>query len=208
MPNRTVQIFEDDIIVQNSVDGSGLTIFDDGANRVVQVIAEGPRGPIGPQGPAGFSGAGEPFYVITSGSLYATTSSLSLMAFISSSILPWTGSNGQCTFDLGSVRHPWRGVYVSESIFIIKSGSVLVELKGSSNTLEIGQSSITTSSFGFEFPLFSRRASDQQTMSIRSASVSVSFDSDGAFLIPSFDYLPTPKLGALFVSGSDLYVGL
>lgn len=208
MPDRTLTIFENDIIVQRVVDSSGIDIFDDGANRVIEIITEGPRGPIGPQGPAGFSGAGEPFYVVTSGSLYATTASLAILSSFSSSILPLTGSTGHTPFTLGSIFQPWKSVYTSESIFIVKSGSVLVELKGSQNTLEIGQSKISTSSFGFDTSIISRISNNQQTFTITSASVSTSIDTSGRFVLPSFEYLPSPVLGGLFVSGSDLYIGL
>ena len=207
MPERTLTIYEEDIVVERIVDSSGVEIIDDGANRVIEIFAEGPRGPVGPQGPAGFSGAGEPFYVITSGSLYATTASLALLASVSSSMIPWTSSVGT-TFDVGSLFAPWRSVYVSESIFIVKSGSVLVELKGSQNTLEIGQSKIATASFGFENPVISRVASGQQTMTVKSGSISASFDESGQLLVPSFDYTPIVKYGSLFVSGSDLFIGL
>lgn len=208
MPERTITIFEEDIIVERVLDSSGIDIIDDSSNRIIEIITEGPRGPQGPQGPAGYSGAGEPFYVIISGSLYATTASLALFASISSSINPWTGSNGQTPFSLGTLGQPWKSVYVSESIFIVKSGSVLVELKGSANTLEVGQSKISTSSFGFDNPLILRISSNQQTFNIISASVSTSIDQSGRFILPNFDYTPLPTLGALFVSGSNLYIGL
>ena len=206
--NRTITIFEENVIVQNTLDSSGIEIIDDGANRVVEIITEGPRGPRGIQGPPGFSGAGEPFYVITSGSLYATTASLAILAHFSSSLLPWTGSFSQTAFDIGSLSHPWRSVYVSESIFIIKSGSVLVELKGSENTLEIGSSKISTSSFGFENNVINRLSTDQQTLLVQSASVSMSFNSKGVFIIPEFEFLPPVYLGGLIESGSQLFVGL
>lgn len=203
MPNRTLTIYEEDIIVDRIVDSSGIDIFDDGANRIIEIFAEGPRGPIGPQGPAGFSGAGEPFYVITSGSLYATTASLAFLATISSSLVPW-GS----TFDVGSTANPWRSVYVSESIVIIKSGSVLATIKASPDTIEIGQSKISTSSFGFDNPVLSRISGDQQTLVMKSGSVSMSFDSSGLFNIPVFSYTPSISVGSLFVSGSELFIGL
>lgn len=206
MPERTIHIYEDEVVVQSVVDARGVDIIDDGANRVIEVIAEGPRGPVGPQGPAGFSGAGEPFFVVLSGSLYATTASLANLAYFSSSLNPWT-TGGSTTFDVGSVLTPWRRVYVSESIFIVKSGSALVEIRGSENAIDIGYSRISTSSFGFEFPLFTRRASNQQTLTVQSASVSMSFDSSGVFSVPSFGSLPPPVFGGLVMFAGDLYVG-
>lgn len=207
MPERTLTIYEEDVLVERIVDSSGIDVIDDGANRVIEIFAEGPAGPVGSQGPAGFSGAGEPFYVVTSGSLYATTASLALLASVSSSIIPWTSSFGT-TFDVGSLFAPWRSVYVSESIFIVKSCSVLVELKGSQNTLEIGRSKIATASFGFENPVISRVTTGQQTMVVNSGSISASFDESGQLLVPSFEYAPIVKYGSLFVSGSDLFIGL
>lgn len=206
MSQRTITIFEEDIRVDRVVDSSGIDIVDDGANRIIEIVSEGPRGPVGPQGPAGFSGAGEPFYVITSGSLYATTASLATFAYFSSSLNPTTVS-GLTTFDLGSVSTPWRRFYVSESIFIVKQGIGLVEIRGSDNAVDIGYSRIATGSFGFDSPVVSRLATNQQTMQITSASVSMSFGTTGVFSVPSFGVLPSPVDGGLVMMGSDLYFG-
>jgi len=72
-----------------------------GQSETVVIYEPGPRGSVGPQGPQGFSGAGEPFFVIQSGSLYATTASIAFGAYISSSLLPWSGG-----FDIGSLQYP------------------------------------------------------------------------------------------------------
>lgn len=206
MSQRTITIFEEDVQVERVVDSYGIDIVDDGANKIIEIIAEGPRGPVGPQGPAGFSGAGEPFYVITSGSLYATTASLANFAYFSSSLNPTT-VGGLTTFDLGGISNPWRRLYVSESIFIVKQGVGLVEIRGSENTVEIGHSKVSTGSFGFENAIISRTATNQQTFQIASASVSMSFGDTGVFSVPAFGSLPSPVDGGLIMVGSDLYFG-
>ena len=208
MPERTLTIFEDDIIVERIVDSSGIDIVDDGANRIIEIYTEGPRGQRGIRGETGYSGAGEPFYVVTSGSLYATTASLAILSSFSSSLIPSTGSYYDTTHDLGSINQSWRRVYVSESIFIVKSGSVLVELRGSENTLEIGQSKITTSSFGFDLPMFRRVSSTQQTMTVLSGSVSASFNLNGIFVVSEFNSLPSPVSGGIIKSGSAFFFGI
>ena len=177
--------------------------------EVVKIFEQGIQGPPGPRGPQGYSGAGEPFYIITSGSLFATTSSLALFGSFSSSLVPWTGSSYNTTFDLGNIRQPWRNVYVSESIFIVKNGANLVTLRGSENVLEVGQSQISTSSFGFDnFKTINRISSVQQTYLFASQSVSSSFNEYGVFVLPDFQYLPTVAVGGLIKSGSDLFFGI
>ena len=206
--SKKVYVYEEqfpEIEVVTGIDRS-LRVY--GEDSVVRIYEPGPQGPIGPQGPQGFSGAGEPFYVITSGSLYATTASLAIFSQFSSSLLPWTSSLSYNTFDLGSQNHSWRGIYVSESIFIVKSGSILVQLRGSENTLEVGQSKISTSSFGFDSYIIKRIQDNQQIFLIQSASVSHSINQDGVFSVGDFNSLPTPIPGGIVKSGSDFYFGI
>lgn len=205
MSQRTITIFEEDIRVDRVVDAYGIDIVDD-SNRIIEIITEGPRGPRGDRGEVGYSGAGEPFYVVVSGSLYATTSSLATFGFFSSSLNP-TSVGGFTTFDLGGLNTPWRSLYVSESIFIVKQGIGLVEIRGSENAVDIGNSRITTGSFGFESPIISREAIGQQIMQVSSASVSMSFDDSGVFSIPSFSTLPSPVVGGLIMINNELYFG-
>lgn len=188
---------------------SSLCVF--GEDPVVTIYEpgiQGAKGDKGDRGETGYSGAGEPFFVITSGSLYATTGSLAIFANFSSSLLPYTSSFGT-TFDLGSQSSPWRNVYVSESIFIVKNNIHLVSIRGSENTIEIGDSRITTSSFGFDsIKNLTKIASDQQTFLVRSASVSTSFNSNGVFVLPDFNFLPPIVVGGLIKSGSNLFFGM
>lgn len=206
--SKKVYVYEEqfpEIEVVTGIDRS-LRIY--GEDSVVRIYEPGAQGPPGPQGPQGFSGAGEPFYVITSGSLYATTASLANFASFSSSLLPWTRSLSETTFDLGSLFQPWRKVFVGESIGFVKSGSLFVEIKASQNQIEIGQSIITTSSFGFDNYIVKRITSDQQQFLIQSASVSHSINSQGVFSVGDFDYLPTPIPGGIIKSGSNFYFGI
>ena len=174
-----------------------------GEDSVVRIYEPGPQGRPGDQGPPGFSGAGEPFFVVQQGILYASTASIAVNAFISSSLTPWSGG-----FDLGTTANPWKTVYVSESIFIIKNGATLVQLRGSENTLEIGQSKITTSSFGFEQQVITRISSNHQTFRIQSASYSSSIDATGIFSVADFQYLPEPVSGGIIKSGSNFFFGI
>lgn len=203
-----VYVYEESFPEIEVVNGPDKSLRIYGEDSVVRIYEPGAQGPIGPQGPAGFSGAGEPFYVITSGSLFGTTASLANFASFSSSILPWTSSFNFTTFDLGSLQQSWRNVYVSESIFIVKSGSILVQLRGSENTLEVGQSKVSTSSFGFETIVIKRITNNQQTFNIQSASISHSINEEGVFAVGDFDYLPTPIPGGIIKSGSDFYFGI
>lgn len=203
-----VYVYEESFPEIEVVSGEDKSVRIFGEDTVLKIFEPGPQGPQGIQGPPGFSGAGEPFYVITSGSLYATTASLANLASFSSSLLPWTSSLSFTSFDLGSTNQPWRNVYVSESIFIIKSGSLLVQLRGSENTLEVGQSKISTSSFGFDNYILKRISSNQQTFLIQSASVSNSINEQGIFAVGDFNYLPTPIPGGIIKSGSNFYLGI
>ena len=186
---------------------SSLKIYDE--SKIITIYEPGPRGTKGERGErgeTGFSGAGEPFFVITSGSLFATTASLAIFAGFSSSLSPYAPNT---PFDLGSTNNSWRNVYFSESIFIVKNGVNLVSIRGSENTVELGQSRITTSSVGFSnSTVINRLSNNQQTFLIQSASVSTSFNSDGVFVLPDFQYLPTLAIGGLIKSGSNLFFGI
>lgn len=203
-----VYVYEESFPDIEVVSGDDKSVQVYGEESVITLFEPGPQGPQGIQGPPGFSGAGEPFYVIQSGSLYATTASLAILASFSSSLIPTTSSLSYNTFDLGSQNQSWRSLYVSESIYIVKSGSILVQLRGSENTLEIGQSKISTSSFGFDTYILKRIANNQQTFLIQSASISHSINEEGVFAVGDFTNLPTPIPGGIIKSGSDFYLGI
>ena len=197
----SISIVEDNILLDRTSDINVIEIYND-QNGIVNIYDPGPKGDKGDQGAPGFSGAGEPFFVIRSGSLYASTASIALInAFVSSSLLPWSGS-----FDLGSNSYPWKTVYVTESIFIIRNGQTFVTID--SDHIQVSASKITTSSFGFEIPIIQRIKSDQQTFLIQSASISSSINNDGVFSIGDFNYLPIPIPGGIIKFGSDFYFGI
>lgn len=201
MADRILYIFDDVVEVRQESQNSSLTVFNE-ENNVLTIYEPGPKGDKGEQGPAGFSGAGEPFFVVRSGSLYASTASIALIgAFVSSSILPWSSS-----FDLGSTSYPWKTVYVTESIFIIRNGQTFVTID--KDKVQVSASLITTSSFGFETPVIQRITQNQQTFLIQSASVSSSINQEGVFSVGDFNYLPTPVPGAIIKSGSEFYFGI
>lgn len=204
-----VYVYEEQFPEIQVVSGPDKALRIYGEDSVVRIYEPGAQGPVGPQGPAGFSGAGEPFYVITSGSLYASTASLAVFASFSSSLLPYTASTGLSTFDLGSLLQPWRKLFVSESIGFVSSGSLYIEIKSSQeNQIEVGQSVITTSSFGFDNYIVKRIQSNQQTFLIQSASVSHSINEDGVFAVGDFTHTPTSVPGGIIKSGSDFYFGI
>lgn len=209
MADRILHIFDEDntnVVNQDSV--STLYQCDD-EDRVLIVYEGGPKGDKGEQGPPGFSGAGEPFYVITSGSLYGTTASLAIFADFSSSLTPWTSSLSYTDFDIGSVQKPWRRVYVSESIYFIKSGSELVNIKANPGNIQIGNTIIATSSFGFvSAPVIEEITSGQQEFKITSGSLTGSMvNKQGVFIVGDFNYLPTSVPGGIIKSGSDFFLG-
>lgn len=206
-----IYIFEEcepDVVLRSSTD-SHINIFGD-EETVVKIFEPGLPGPRGIQGERGYSGAGEPFYIITSASLYATTASLAIFGSYSSSIIPWTASIGATSFDLGSIVAPWRNIYASQSINISGPSGLLVSLYGSANAINIGQSQITTSSYGFNTGTTIIRSitNNQQTYTFTSASVSSSFNQDGIFILPEFNTLPIWYSGGLIKSGSELFFGV
>lgn len=182
MSNK-LRIFEEDSISNEIIDSRIINI-DDVEIQTIKVYEQGPKGDKGDKGEPGFSGAGEPFYAIVTGEIYATTASIAINAFVSSSILPWSSS-----FDLGSITNPWKNIYVSNSLFV-------------------GNSKITTSSFGFENYNIQRISSTQEIFKIRSGSVSASFNNDGIFIVSEFNNLPNSYIGGLIISGGNLFVGL
>jgi len=207
--SKKVYVYEEQFPEIEVVNGPDKSLRIYGEDSVVRIYEPGPQGPTGPQGPQGYSGAGEPFYVITSGSLYATTASLSIFGSFSSSLLPYTASNGLSTFDLGSLLQPWRKLFVSESIGFVKSGSLFVEIKSSQqNQIEIGNSTISTSSFGFDNYVIKRINNTQQTFLIQSASISHSINEDGVFAVGDFTHTPNSVPGGIIKSGSDFYFGI
>lgn len=175
-----------------------------GQNELVVIYEPGPRGSVGPQGPQGFSGAGEPFFVIQSGSLYATTASIAFGAYISSSMVPWSGG-----FNIGSLEYPWNKLYLSSSLTFAKNGITDVEINPGPHYIDIGNTRITTSSIGFGIdPVIMRIADTYWKFNIRSGSTSASFNDSGVFAIGDYQYLPPPAEGGLIKFGNDFYIGI
>lgn len=166
-----------------SGDDKSIRIF--GEDSLIRLYEPGPQGPKGDQGPAGYSGAGEPFFVIQSGSLFGSTASLALInAFFSSSIIPLSSS-----FDLGTELLAWRNIFAK-------------------NLIQVSHSKITSQSFGFEHAVISRVTENQQTFLIKSSSTSHSINESGIFILADFTFLPNPILGGLIKSGSELFIGV
>jgi hypothetical protein len=85
----------------------------------------------------------------------------------------------------------------------------LVTLQGSENTLTIGTSQITTSSFGFDnLKNINRISTTQQTFLFTSQSVSSSFNKTGIFVLPDFQTLPESVPGGLIKNGNNLFFGI
>lgn len=188
--NIKVQVFE--------TQDTQVTSISDDAPVLIKIYEQGPQGGRGLDGTAQipnlvvtssgqinfYSIQNAPFYPIVSGSLFGTTSSFAFFGTFSSSLLPWSSS-----FDLGSLGSPWKNAYISNSLFV-------------------GQSKITTSSFGFDDYIIKRMATDQQLFKVQSGSMSASFSSDGIFIISDFNYTPNVVRGGLIISGSEFLVGI
>lgn len=196
------------IVEIRSGQDSYTNIYD--VTEVVKIFEPGLQGPKGERGERGYSGAGEPFYIITSGSLYGTTGSLAIFSTFSSSLIPQTSSNGFTTFNLGSISSPWNTLYVSESVVFSKGGNSQVTLVGGENRINIGYTTIETSSIGYDnVKNIQRLSSTQQTYIFRSGSVSSSFDETGILVLPEFDTLPTnAPVGGIIKSGNNIYLGI
>lgn len=140
MPDRILHIFDETIEATQTSEISHLSVVNEGDN-VIYIYDQGKRGQTGPQGPPGYSGAGEPFFVITSGSLYATTASIAILASISSSLIPLTGSG---YFNIGASNSPWNNVYLTGSIYI-NSIPVIQYMSADQQKFLITSASITAS---------------------------------------------------------------
>lgn len=199
MADRILHIFDETVEVRQENRNSSLTIFE-----------KGPKGDRGNPGPIGLSGAGEPFYIVTSGSLYASTASLAIFASFSSSLLPWTSSLSVTDYDIGSVGNPWRRLYTSESIYFISSGSILTRIQANPGNIQIGNTIVSTSSLGFiGSPVINYLGSEQQEFKITSGSLTGSMvNRDGLFIVGDFANLPTFVPGAIAKSGSNFYLGV
>jgi hypothetical protein len=133
--------------IQN-IGSKTITVFSDESTQIVNscgdsvvyVYEKGPKGDTGPQGPPGYSGAGEPFFVVVSGSLYATTASISLYN-INSDILPTASSS----FNIGNISYPWNDIYLKKSLFIIGK-EIIKGISQDQQTFMITSASITASS--------------------------------------------------------------
>lgn len=209
MADRTLHIFDETVEVRQENRNSSLSLFSED-NYALTIFEKGPKGDRGDQGPAGFSGAGEPFYIVTSGSLYASTASLAIFASFSSSLLPWTSSLSVTDFDLGSQNQPWRRFYASESIYFISSGSILTRIQANPGNIQIGSTIVSTSSVGFVgSPVINYITSGQQEFKITSGSLTGSMvNRDGLFIVGDFINLPTFVPGAIAKSGSNFYLGI
>lgn len=197
-----------------------LSVFESSFG-VVQVSTYGPSGPKGDTGQTGLSGAGEPFYAIISGSLYATTASLAIIGSISSSLIP-SAANG---FDLGSVTAPWRSLYLgTSSLHFVANNQILSTITVEPGYVVIGDVRIGSESFGFGQDIITMRGNyvDMQytgslhltsdgtndIVTITSQSTNyVTVDSRGVMVFGSFTSLPTPITGGIIFSGSDFYIG-
>jgi hypothetical protein len=190
--SKTLVVFEEDIQLQKVVTQESVSVYDEKSSNVVTIYAPGPKGDKGEQGPPGYSGAGEPFFVITQGSMYATTASIAIKAFISSSVLPYEDG----WFSLGDYNKRWDSLYLSESLFIITDN-------GSSAT-------ITGTYIKYNNTKVLQAVNEsQQVFLISSGSHTGSaVNNDGVFIIGNFGYTPPPVIGGLLKSGSDFYIGV
>ena len=201
MANEKVYIYNEDNIRINVYEEaqSELQLINDNPSiEIVRIYEPGPQGGRGLDGTAQipnlvvtssgqinfYSIENAPFYPIVSGSLFGTTSSFAFFGTFSSSLIPWSSS-----FDLGSLDNPWKNAYISNSIFV-------------------GNSLLTTSSFGFEDYIIKRISATQQILKVSSGSVSASFNDEGIFIVSEFSKLPNSYKGGLIVSGSDFLVGI
>lgn len=147
---------------------------------------------------------------------------------ISSSILPFTASGELTSFSLGSISSPWKSLNISTaSLNFINNEEVFVNLTGGRNKLIITNAYIGTSSFGFDSnnPVIIRNSISDIKISV-TGSVDVigdgsktihrissgsfeayKIDSDGVLVLGSFSYTPSARVGGLFFSASNLFVG-
>ena len=225
-----------DILIIHPPEKDSITVNITRPQDVVQytIIHPGPRGAVGATGatgPTGSTGATgavgtgkSPFFVINTID-YATTSSLSLNSFVSSSLTPHTAS-GALFHSLGSQEFAWKTLYVGTgSINFIEGGAILSTLSAGSNFINIGSSYIYTGSFGFtDNPIIINNTSDvtiratgsleleitdRSGLVVRSGSLEVvKTDSSGRFVLWNFTSDPGAVTGGLFFSGSNFYIGL
>jgi hypothetical protein len=214
---RQVHIFDEDPLNVTQTTPQTIEVHDHAETRVVVIEVPGMRGAKGEQGdqgPPGFSGAGEPFFVITSGSMYASTASIALLSTVSSSLIPNTGSALFTGFTLGTPTSPWKSVYLTESVVWSSASVELVSLRAGPNYVRVGTTVVATASLGFtsgstSHDVLRRVAADQQTLSLRSGSLqAVTVNNQGVFVLGPFPYTPDPVSGGIFKSGSDFFFGV
>lgn len=222
MPVTCGDIINNSVTVQEQ--NTAVTVNESSVQVIT--VAGGLRGPTGPQGPVGLSGAGEPFYALITGSLYATSASLSIFGYISSSILPYSSSGGGITsFSLGSVERPWHSLYVgTSSIHFVHNQEILASIGAIDDYVAIGDSRIGTASFGFTSTIITKRSSfadidytgsltvhtDGTSDIIAASSQSTDYwkvNTRGIVVFGEFTYLPTPVPGGMIFSGSSFYIG-
>lgn len=83
---------------------------------------------------------------------YATTGSNQFTGtqFFSGSLIPEATGANNGIYDLGSLTHPWRGLYLSPaSLKFVKDNEVFSTLSGERDAIRIGNVLITTSSLAF-----------------------------------------------------------
>lgn len=183
---KTLTIYTDDL-------PAVVNVYEDVIPRIVRVVSAGAPGAPGQRGPAGPTGSHPPFFLIEGTTRYATTSSISFQADISSSLLPVIGKS---VYGLGSVSKPWGSIYSTGSIIIIKNGS---------NNISIDHSGITVGNK----KVITRVATNQQQFLIASASITgSSVNNQGVFSIGNFHYTPNPVIGGIILSGSKFYFGI
>lgn len=228
MPEQ-LNIYPPETINVSYTEPTSIRIINDDNYSIIRVIDAGPTGRPGDRGSDGSGISTEPFVAIITGSLYYTTASISFQSTISSSLIPYTGSNGITSFGLGSISNPWLNMFIStaSSVNFVDAGEILATLSGGRNKISIGNTFLSTSSFGFDAtPIIIRNSSTDARLyltgsmevigdgstsiiRIRSGSFeSATIDSEGVLRLGQFEYMPAPRVGGLIFSGSNFYIAL
>tara|TARA_R110000822_G_scaffold25937_5_gene78466 strand:+ start:8067 stop:8762 length:696 start_codon:yes stop_codon:yes gene_type:complete len=196
------------------------------AFTVIESGVAGRNGDDGAKGDKGDVGDSPPFFLISGTTNWATTSSIAFLSTISSSLLPATHISNTSNYNLGSTTNPWKSLYVGTgSIHFVDSTGIISTVSATNNSIYIGSSLISTSSYGFtNNPIIIDRSigvdivntgslelqtSNRDVLVIRSGSiVTHKIDNKGRLIFNNFNELPSSISGAIAHSGSSFYFGI
>lgn len=177
----------------------------------VRIFEPGKPGPQGKKGDRGFDGTSRPFFQASDSPLvFATTASLQLYD-LSSSLLPFTSSTYNTSFNIGAQTRPWKRIYTThEGIFFVNANTGgYTTLYGGDGYIGIGKSRLTSTGAEITGSVKIQSSGSKDILGMYSGSaVRLRINKDGILIFSELTQTPNPINGAIIFSGSNFFFGV